>query len=94
MATKIVDEKGREVFPGRPKAGVSGSPIKWAGLMMTRSLSRLRAEFNYSYKIIGIGGVLSPEDFHDYINAGADVVMSVTGAMWDPYLAQKIKASL
>lgn len=90
----IVDKDGKEVFPGRPAAGISGAPIKWAGLEMTRLLKQFREEFGYSYKIVGIGGVLSAEDFHEYRDAGADIVMSVTGAMWNPNLAAQIKESL
>lgn len=94
MPTYVVDKNGKEVFPGRPKAGISGAPIKWAGLEMTRLLSQFRKEFDYAYKVIGMGGVLTAQDFHDYVKAGADVVMSVTGAMWNPNLAAEIKASL
>ena len=42
---------------------------------------------------IGEGGVVSPADYQAYRNAGADSVMSATGAMWDAELAHKIKAS-
>jgi dihydroorotate dehydrogenase len=61
---------------------------------MTRSLKQYGEEFGYGYKIVGIGGVLSAADFHEYREAGADSVMSVTGAMWNPNLAAEIKASL
>ena len=87
-------EAGNEVFPGRPKAGISGAPVKWAGLEMTRLLKQYRDEFGYSYKVVGIGGVLNAQDFQEYRDAGADIVMSVTGAMWDPQLAAEIKANL
>ncbi len=90
----IKDKKGAEVFPGRPMAGVSGAPIKWAGLEMARELKKIRDELKLNYKIVGIGGVLSADDFHEYVNAGADIVMSVTGAMWNPNLAAEIKASV
>jgi len=30
-------------------------------------------------------------DYQDYHHAGADVVMSATEAMWNPYLAREIK---
>lgn len=90
----VVDEAGNEVFPGRPKAGISGAPVKWAGLEMTRLLKQYRDEFGYSYKVVGIGGVLNAQDFQEYRDAGADIVMSVTGAMWDPQLAAEIKANL
>ncbi|MEK9161093.1 MAG: diguanylate cyclase, partial [Patescibacteria group bacterium] len=39
----------------------------------------------------GVGGVTRPEDYKEYRDAGADVVMSATGAMWNPYLAKEIK---
>lgn len=91
---EVVDKNGNAVFPGRPTAGISGAPIKWAGLEMVKSLSSLRSELSLDYKIIGIGGVLNPNDFHEYRQAGADIVMSVTGAMWFPDLASDIKASL
>ncbi len=90
----IVDESGKEAFPGRPKAGVSGAPIKWAGLEMTKKLAEIRQELNMNFKILGMGGVLSAADFKEYVNAGADIVMSVAGAMWNPNLAAEIKASL
>ena len=61
---------------------------------MVKRLKKLREEFNYSYIIIGVGGVASPEDFFEYRNAGADIVMSATGAMWNPYLARDIKERL
>ncbi len=94
MATTVIDANGGEVFPGRPKAGVSGAPVKWAGLEMTRELAKLRQELGFSYKIIGLGGVMSATDFHEYRDAGADYVLSVCGAMWNPELAAEIKASL
>ncbi|HSX52997.1 MAG TPA: dihydroorotate oxidase [Patescibacteria group bacterium] len=94
ISTSIIDKNGKEVYPGRPTAGVSGSPIKWAGLKMTSLLNQFREEFGYKYKIMGMGGVLTPSDFHEYIKAGADTVMAVTGPMFNPKLAQEIKASL
>lgn len=94
MPAAVVDKNGKEVFPGRPKAGISGAPIKWAGLQMTSLLAKYRRELDLSYKIVGMGGVLNAQDFKQYRQAGADIVMSVTGAMWNPQLAAEIKASL
>ena len=34
------------------------------------------------------------KDYFEYKDAGADSVMSATGAMWNPLLAQEIKAKL
>jgi dihydroorotate dehydrogenase len=43
---------------------------------------------------VGVGGVTVPEDFEEYRAAGADIVMSATGAMWNPYLAKEIKENI
>lgn len=56
IPTLVVDKSGKELFPGRPKAGISGAPVKWAGLVMTRLLAEFRAGFGFDYKIIGMGG--------------------------------------
>ncbi len=61
---------------------------------MTRKFKKVRDEFEYAYAIVGVGGVFTPDDFLEYRNAGADIVMSVTGAMWNPYLAKEIKERL
>jgi dihydroorotate dehydrogenase (NAD+) catalytic subunit len=90
----VHDEKGNQALPGgvwRLKSGICGAPIKWAGLDMVRRLKKLREDFDYKYTIIGVGGVMNAKDFKEYRNAGADIVMSATGAMWNPNLAQVIK---
>lgn len=89
----IVDREGNQALPGknRVKGGVCGAPIKWAGVEMVKRLKKIREEKNYTFKIDGVGGVTVPEDYNEYIQAGADAVFSATGAMWNPYLAQEIK---
>jgi len=96
IAVEIVDENGNQALPGegRLRSGVCGHAIKWAGLEMVSRLKKLREEFGYSYAIIGVGGVMKADDFFEYRNAGADIVMSATGAMWNPYLAKEIKERL
>jgi dihydroorotate dehydrogenase len=61
---------------------------------MVSRLKKLRTELNMNFAIIGCGGVTSANDFHQYRAQGADIVMSATGAMWNPYLAQEIWQSL
>jgi len=93
IACEIVDNSGNQALPGkeRLKSGVCGHSIKWAGLDMVKRLKKLREEFGHKYIIIGVGGVATPDDYMEYRKMGADVVMSATGAMWNPYLAQEIK---
>ena len=92
----VVDEQGNQLLPGegRLKSGICGASIKWAGLEMVKRLDTLRKKLNLSYEIIGVGGMMTPADFHQYREAGADIVQSVTAAMWNANLAADIKASL
>lgn len=92
----VVDENGNQALPGegRLMSGICGAGIKWAGLDMVKRLNLLRKQKNYSYEIIGVGGVMNAHDFVDYRKAGADVVQSATGSMWNPGLAKEIKDNL
>jgi dihydroorotate dehydrogenase (NAD+) catalytic subunit len=96
IAAAVVDEKGEQALPGegRLRSGVCGAPIKWAGLEMVERLVALRTKFKMDYAVIGVGGVTVPADYKEYRDRGADAVMAATGAMWNPNLAQDIKASL
>lgn len=96
ISAEIVDENGNQALPGaeRLRSGVCGHAIKWAGLDMVKRLKKLREKFGYSFTIIGVGGVITPDDFFEYRSSGADIVMSATGAMWNPYLAREIKKRL
>lgn len=96
IAAPVVDEHGEQALPGpnRLKSGVCGASVKWAGLDMVKRLKELRDKLGLTYEIIGVGGVMSPEDFNEYRKAGADVVQSATAAMWNPKLAAEIKAQL
>ncbi len=93
LQTEVVDKKGEQALPGptRLRSGVCGSGIKWAGLVTVKELKRIKDKHHFTFSITGVGGVIEPKDYHDYIKAGADAVMSATGAMWNPHLAQEIK---
>ncbi|MCA9371274.1 hypothetical protein KC726_00070 [Candidatus Woesebacteria bacterium] len=92
IASAVRNKDGSQALPGekRLKSGVCGAPIKWGGLDMVSRLQQLRTENNYEFTIVGVGGVTTVEDYNEYKKRGADVVMSATGAMWHPYLAQEI----
>ena len=96
MPAVVLDENGKQTLPGEGRliSGLCGHAIKWAGLEMVRKLKKLREKFDYSFQIIGVGGVTTADDFFEYREAGADIVMSATGAMWNPYLARDVKNRL
>lgn len=90
----IVDSNGKQALPGSParlKSGICGSAIKWAGLEQVRRLKKIKDRKGYKFAIEGVGGVTTPDDYFEYIEAGADSVMSATGAMWNPSLSKEIK---
>lgn len=92
IAAPIVNEKGKQALPGlnRLKSGICGASIKWAGIDMVKRLSKLREKLHANFEIVGVGGVMTPNDYFHYRTAGADLVQSATGAMWQPTLAYKI----
>lgn len=96
LQAAVVNEKGEQALPGknRLRSGICGSSIKWAGLETVEKLVAIRSKHNFSFQIEGIGGVTTPEDYLEYKAAGADSVMAATGPMWNPYLAQEIKAAV
>lgn len=94
IAAPVVDREGKQALPGSPvrlRSGVCGASIKWAGLSMVSKLAAARKSLGADFAIVGVGGVVKPRDFKEYREAGADIVMSATGAMWNPYLAKEIR---
>jgi dihydroorotate dehydrogenase len=96
ISAKLVDAHGHQALPGdgRERSGVCGNAIRPSGLNMVSRLSAVRSQRNLDFSIVGVGGVLDVNDFFEYRQAGADVVMSATGAMWNPDLARSISRSL
>lgn len=93
LQAAIIDKNGNQALPGpnRLRSGVCGDGIKWAGLDFVERLRKIKDKKNYKFSITGVGGVTKPEDYFEYRKAGADVVMSATGAMWNPFLAEEIE---
>jgi dihydroorotate dehydrogenase (NAD+) catalytic subunit len=93
IPAEVVDSQGEQALPGegRKISGVCGSPIRWAGQAMVERLVKLKHERGMNYLVVGVGGVTQPKHYLEYRKKGADVVLSATGAMWNPYLAQQIK---
>ncbi|MBT1173496.1 diguanylate cyclase [Bifidobacterium sp. MA2] len=93
ISARLVDANGDQALPGagRDRSGVCGNAIRGAGLEMVSRLAALRDKLGLDFAINGVGGVVTPADYHAYKNAGADSVMSATGAMWNADLAREIK---
>jgi dihydroorotate dehydrogenase (NAD+) catalytic subunit len=92
----IIDEEGNQALPGknRLQSGCCGAGIRWAGLDMVDRLNKIRKKHKLKFEIIGVGGVMNAKDYQTLRSKGADCVQSVTGAMWNQYLAQEIKQTI
>ncbi len=75
--------------PTRPTGGICGSGIRQAGLAWTQQARCIIEEEKLAMTLVAMGGVVLPEHFNDYLESGADIVMTATGMMWDPYLAAR-----
>ncbi|AEI38074.1 tRNA-dihydrouridine synthase [Zymomonas mobilis] len=94
LSARPVDKNNHPALSeNRPEGGVCGDAIRWAGLEMVSRLAHFRQEMGADFVIVGVGGVNHPDHYKAYIKAGANAVMSATGAMWNPLLALDIKKS-
>ena len=96
ISAKLIDAHGKQALPGagRDRSGVCGNAIRGAGLDMVGRLHAIREKLGLDFTIVGVGGVVRPEDYRAYREAGANAVMSATGAMWNANLARDIASSI
>jgi dihydroorotate dehydrogenase len=72
--------------------GLSGKPIKDRS---TQVIKYLATKSNKAFPIIGVGGIHSPEDALEKINAGADLIQLYNGFIYEgPALVKKINKAL
>ncbi|HEV8513726.1 MAG TPA: dihydroorotate dehydrogenase (quinone), partial [Cyclobacteriaceae bacterium] len=68
--------------------GLSGKPLSKKS---TEVISYLRSKLGKNYPIIGVGGIMSPDDAIEKIKAGADLVQVYTGFIYEgPSFAKRI----
>lgn len=91
MQVRNVDGTQALSGEGRLNSGICGRIIKDLSLEMTQRIAEIRAKNRYDFVLCGVGGIVTPQDFDDYFDAGADIAMSATGAMWYPHLAHDWK---
>ncbi|MCB1111560.1 MAG: dihydroorotate dehydrogenase [Chlamydiales bacterium] len=90
ISMKVVDSKNNPLLgPQRAVSGICGSPIHAAALDFTRNARTINDKLKLDLTIMTTGGAVLPQHFHDFLNAGADIAMTATGMMWDPYLAMR-----
>jgi len=74
------------------KGGLSGKPIKDRSTEVIRYLAK---KSNKAFPIIGVGGIFSPQDAKEKLDAGADLIQVFTGFVYEgPFIARKINKYL
>ncbi len=88
IKARIVDSSGgTPLGPDRPHSGVCGNAIRDAALNFITNAAAINQQEKLDLTLIGVGGITEPEHFQLFLDSGADVAMSATGMMWNPYLA-------
>jgi dihydroorotate dehydrogenase len=93
LSATVINPEGKPALPGpgREKSGICGNGIRSAALGVISRLSKNITGLGVPLALIGVGGLMTVEDFELFRNAGADFAMTATGAMWDPFLAYHLK---
>ncbi len=72
--------------------GLSGKPLKNRALQVVRYLSEKSGR---AFPIIGTGGIFTPEDALQMLDAGADLVQVYTGFIYEgPFIAKRINKAV
>ncbi|MTI40079.1 quinone-dependent dihydroorotate dehydrogenase [Fulvivirga lutimaris] len=72
--------------------GLSGKPVKDRS---NEVLSYLRKALGTDYPIIGVGGIMSPEDAIEKLNAGASLIQIYTGFIYEgPGFVKRINSKI
>jgi len=93
---KVRDKEGNQALPGegRLQSGICGSVITDVSQLFVEDVVQIKKELGGTFVLFGVGGIMTPEHAVTRLNAGADVVMTATAAMWDPTLAIQIQKEL
>lgn len=98
IQAKVVDKDGKQALPGSPvrmMSGICGAAIRWAGLEMSERIMTYKTKKDFkNFTVVGVGGVVEPDDYFRYMKLGVDAVQAATGPMWKPSLAVEIRKRL
>jgi dihydroorotate dehydrogenase len=88
IKTKVRDLNGNiGLDQNRPSSGLCGGLIREQALKFVSAAATINRQEKLGLSIMGVGGATKPEHLQQFIDKGAQVALSATGMMWDPYLA-------
>ena len=87
---RVVNKQGEPFFGNQRKvSGISGAPIRNLALSFIQEARTIIDQEKLNLTILATGGITKAEHFDLFFNAGADIALSATAAMWNPYLANE-----
>lgn len=90
ISMPVLDATGKPALgAARETSGICGGPIRNAALGFVQTAATINRQEKLDLTLIGVGGITLPDHFTLFLDAGADIAMSATGMMWDPYLAAR-----
>ena len=76
---------------GRETCGITGAAIKPIALGQVRKARAIIDRLRLPLQIVGGGGIVTPGDVREFMDAGACAALSSTGATMNPLLAVDLK---
>lgn len=90
ISMPVINKEGKPALgQSRLTSGICGNPIRTAALDFIRHAASINGQEKLGLTLIGVGGIVLPEHFDLFFEAGADFAQTATGMMWDPYLAMR-----
>lgn len=85
-------QTGKDVLDKIGAGGLSGKPLRKRA---TEVIAYLRNKLGASFPIIAVGGIMTPEDAREKLDAGADLIQLYTGFVYEgPAIVSRINRSL
>lgn len=90
VSMSVVDRLGNPALGnGRQTSGICGRIIQDQALRFIKDAARFIKEENLDLALLGCGGISKVEDIDRFLEAGADLALTATAMMWDPFLARR-----
>jgi dihydroorotate dehydrogenase (NAD+) catalytic subunit len=92
LSREVVDPSGAAAFgENRRRAGITGGAIYRFALRQVREAMAIVEQDRLAIKVLGCGGITSPERVRSFLDAGAYAALAATAVVWNPYLAVQVK---
>lgn len=89
ISMRVINQLQFPVFGTRIYSGISGYPIRKLAVQCIEKLVKINQKEKLNLVILGMGGITLPEHFYEFFNVGADIALTATGMMWNPFLASQ-----